>query len=211
MRNYGTAGFGSYQSLLTLERAFRSGLRPRLVLYGFIPDHENRNVAPDYWLKFLSQYANRGHVDVPYCTVGADDNLVRHGPERYLVLPLRESLATAAFSADMLMKLKTRSRLAQKRRVTQLLIQEMHQICRRHEAKFRVVMLPGTTEIRADYAAFCKSQEIELVDCDLALTPEYRVRGDGHPNGEMNKKWADAIASAANALLQPVDTDLIGN
>jgi hypothetical protein len=207
VRNYGTGGYGTFQSLLTLERAFRQGLRPRLVLYGFMLEHEFRNVAPAFWLKHLSQFARRAHVEVPYCTIDGADKLVRHAPEGYLALPLRRSLATVAFAGENIMKLKTRGRFAQKRRVTERLLQEMQQLCQAHDAEFRVVMFQHSSEVRRDYTEFCRKQGIEFVECDVPLTREYRVPGEGHPNGEMNRLYAETIAASLAELIDRIGAE----
>ena len=69
--NYGTGGYGSYQSLLMLERQLPGLTRPKFVLYGFIDHHEIRNCAAGEWLQALSSHSRRAHVDVPFVTYDA--------------------------------------------------------------------------------------------------------------------------------------------
>jgi hypothetical protein len=207
VRNYGTGGYATYQSLLTLERALRNGLRPRLVLYGFIQEHEDRNVAPQGWLKHVAQNSRRASIGIPYCTIDGSDRLVRHAPEGILTLPLRESLATVAFAADNIMKLKTRSRYSQRRRVTELLLLEMQELCRTHGAELRVAMFQSSPKVRKEYTSFCREQGIEFVECDVPLTQEYRVLGDGHPNGEMNRLYAETIAESLGELIDQIGAE----
>ena len=80
VRNYGTGAYGTYQCLLILERLFKAGDRPGLVVYGFYEDHENRNVAEPMWLRGLMQYSHQGFAGVPYCTLDGDGHLERHAP-----------------------------------------------------------------------------------------------------------------------------------
>ena len=81
--NYGTAAYGSYQSLLVLENELPRMKSPAIVLYGFIEHHVIRNSAGILWLKGLSRYSRRGIVSVPYATLNRDRELVRHPPEAY--------------------------------------------------------------------------------------------------------------------------------
>src|SRR5207249_3008559 len=139
------------------------------------------------WLRLLSQFSSAGQVEVPYCTVGTADHLARHNPEQFLELPLRESLATVAAVSDLAMRLKTYGRARQGRRVTELLVQEMKGLCQAQGAGFKVAVLAGETEFRTHYETFCCSQGIGIVPCEsLPMSSEFRVRGDGHPNGKMN-------------------------
>jgi len=100
VENFGTAAYGTYQSLLVLEERVRLGDPVRAVVYGFIADHERRNVADPLWLKTLSLLSRRGAVDVPYCTIDDEGELVRHPPARHPQWPLHERLATIALLED---------------------------------------------------------------------------------------------------------------
>jgi hypothetical protein len=120
---------------------------------------------------------------------------------------MRESLATVAFAADNIMKLKTRSRYSQRRRVTELLLLEMQQLCRTHRAELRVAIFQGSPKVRRDYTSFCREQGIEFVECDVPLTQEYRVPGDGHPNGEMNRLYAETITDSLGELIDQIGAE----
>jgi hypothetical protein len=108
--NHATGGYGSYQSLLVLEQELPNMTSPKLILYGFIDHHETRNVAPGSWLRVLSEYSKRGHVDAPFATFDEDNGIVRHLPERYFELPFREFSAIISLVERVYMKIKTRKR-----------------------------------------------------------------------------------------------------
>jgi hypothetical protein len=38
------------------------------------------------------------------------------------------------------------------------------------------------------------------LDCAFGLTDEFRVPGDGHPNGAMHSRWAECIGDALGEL-----------
>jgi hypothetical protein len=72
IRNYGTGGYGTYQSLLVLERLFANprSSRPEWVLYRFIEHHEIRYVAGPQWTRLLASTSSRGRVNLPCCFAG---------------------------------------------------------------------------------------------------------------------------------------------
>jgi len=194
--NYGTGAYGSYQSLLVLEKELPRLTSPITVLYGFIQHHEDRNIASDQWLKKLSRLSRRGHAPVPYVTYEEDNGLVRHAHEGYLVLPFRESLATIVLIEKVYMKIKTMNRNSQKRLVTEQILLEMNRITEKYGAKFVMVLLMADQETKSHYMSFCKTHNIRCIDCVYPLTPEMKVVGEGHPNGRMNSLWAECTANA---------------
>ncbi len=196
--NYGTAGYGSYQSLLTLERELPR-LSPAIVLYGFVQHHEVRNVASYKWVKSLSKFSRRGHVDLPYVTLDEEGALARHAPRRYLTLPLRESLATVALIESAYMKLRAKSRIHRKRPATERVLLEMARLVERHGAQFVLAILSADPETKSHYVSFFQEKNIRHVDCAYPMTPDMIVVGEGHPNGRMNARWAECIAKKLGA------------
>jgi len=201
--NYGTGGYGTYQSLLVLEQELPRLERPALVIYGFFAHHEVRNVADDEWLRILSSYSRRAHVAVPYGTVDGEGRLIRHAPEQYLQLPFRERLATVAYIEKMYMRVTAHQRGEHKRIVTELILREMSRLCARYGATFMVAMLNAEDDTYPHYKAFLETIHVPVIDCNYPLTEEMRVQGEGHPNGRMNTLWADCIQKSldSSALL----------
>jgi len=193
--NYGTGGYGSYQCLLLLERKLPRLIFPRFVLYGFIPHHEVRNVASEDWLRLLSSFSRRGDVDVPFAAFDESKGLVWHLPERYLSLPHRESSAVITLIERAYMKIKTRKRHSQKRRVTEKILLQMNRVSRRHGATFIVVLLEANDHEKKYYMNFLNQSNIQFIDCAHDIPDEMKVPGEGHPNGEMNTLWAECISS----------------
>ncbi|OAD24136.1 exported protein [Candidatus Thiomargarita nelsonii] len=200
--NYGTSGYGTYQSLLALERIFSKSVPPVIVLYGFIGHHEVRNVAPYEWLEAIA----RKYSSLPYCTIDYyKNNLIRHSPESYPVWPLREKLAIVNFFQKQYMKLKTIGRGSQKRRVTEKLLLEMNSLCKNNSTKFAVVLLSCKNETKSHYIKFLKNNHINYIDCVYPLTPDKRLSWDRwHPNGVMNTLWADCIGEALGDTITQV-------
>ena len=201
--NCGTGGFGTYQSLLMLERRLQDLDAPEHVMYGFIHHHEVRNAAAGHWLRELAQNARRGHVAVPYGTLLPDGTLERHPPLGHVAWPLRESLAFVPFAERAWMRLKTRSRFNQRRELTVGAMMEMRQLSEAAGASFIVVLLAAPPHVRDFYANHLPERGVDVVDCQVECTDcEYSIPrsmmipGDTHPNAELNGLWAQCMAKA---------------
>ncbi|UCE86774.1 MAG: hypothetical protein JSU66_03290 [Deltaproteobacteria bacterium] len=201
VQNHGVGGYGTYQALLLLERLFAGDAPPELVIYGFIGQHEFRNVGLMEWLEILSRHSSRGAVRVPYCSLGHDGRLVRHAPESYPPWPLRGQLASAAFLQKHYLRLTRGNRLRDGRTVTQRLLVEMKDLCEANRARLAVVMLNAFGEAADEYGAFLAAHDIPHVDCTVPLTLDRMVPGDGHPNGKLNTLFTDCIEAGIGSEL----------
>jgi hypothetical protein len=204
--NYGTGGYGSYQSLLVLEQELPRMTSPKFVLYGFIDHHEVRNVAPESWLRTLSSYSRRGHVDAPFATFDDNNGIVRHLPEGYLSLPLRESLAIIELIERAYFKIKTRKRFKQRRMVTEAILLQMDKVSKEYGATLFVVLLYSKNKTKSHYMGFFKQNNIQFIDSVYPLTKEMRVPGEGHPNGKLHALWAQRISSVLDDQLKKINS-----
>ena len=99
--NLGTGAYGTYQSLLALERFLaESKASPSLVIYGFGDFHASRNVASHEWVKALSMMSQLGTIAVPHVSFGSDGDLKRNPPVSYPDWPLKRQLASVALLQD---------------------------------------------------------------------------------------------------------------
>lgn len=197
--NHGVGGYGTYQSLLTLERLLADGPPPARVLYGYMQGHEFRNVAHPVWTFSLTKYARQRMVEVPFCTVDGDGHLHRQAPERYPEWPLQGHSALVNFLEESYMRRKVPERTAQAQAVTDQLLLEMAELCRRHGVKFGMLLLLADDAMRDHYVRLLREHDVELIDCARPLTPDKKVPGDGHPNELLHAEWADCIAAALTA------------
>jgi len=204
--NYGTPGYGSYQSLLLLERELPHLARPKFVLYGFIEHHEVRNVALGSWLEGLSLFSRRSYVAVPFATFDPQKGLIRHPPDHYVSLPFRESFAVIPLVARAYMNVKTKQRSLQKRLVTEQILLQMNRVSKSRDATFVVVLLGLNDEAREYYMKFLRVNQIHAIDCVYNLTDELKVPGEGHPNGKMNALWTECIAASLNNQFREIGT-----
>lgn len=200
--NYGTGGYGTLQCLLILEEVFRGEHSPDIVFYGFADHHESRNVAAPSWLKMLSRYRRRGHVDLPYCSLNRNGALVRHAPMRYPEWPGCTRLATVACLQDAALRLTSRSRIGAKVEITEQLFLEMRNLCDRNGAQFVLLFLSADSKAASCYQEFLEKSGIQFVDCAWPNTTEYCLPSDPHPNGAAHTIWGEKITDELGERLR---------
>lgn len=100
VKNFGTGGYGSYQSLLGIEKILATErLPPTIFVYGFNDFHYARDVAREDWLYAMNAYSASGEpVYMPYVSLDARGRLRRHPPEAYGGWPLRRFSALVALA-----------------------------------------------------------------------------------------------------------------
>lgn len=201
--NLGTAGYGTYQSLLQLERYLaHSEVMPETVIYGFVDFHAERNVAAPAWLRAAP-------VQLPHVYLDAEGYAVRarSGNPGW---PLRHASAAVSLLEDRYSQFRVGWRAKQADEATRVLVRSLDWTSRVHGAELLVAVLdefrPGA---RTEYLQFFNEEGIASVDC---TQPEeeakwLKVKGYGHPNAEMNRRWADCIAARLRAVdgAAPVD------
>jgi hypothetical protein len=201
--NFATSGYGTYQSLLRLERLFDQGPAPDLVIYALTELQEERNVANPRWLHDLQRVSRRGTVAVPYATLGPGGALVRHPPASYPAWPLRTRLALVAFGQREFEERRGAGRLEQRHAVTGKLVLAMDALCRERGASLLVAVL-WAPQTRAFYVRELGRAGVAVADCALDLTPELSIPGDGHPNAAATARWRDCLLPAIDgALAEP--------
>ncbi|MBE9536647.1 MAG: hypothetical protein IMF07_05650 [Proteobacteria bacterium] len=199
--NFATSGYGTYQSLLMLEKIMPDLKSPKLVIYGFIVTHEMRNIAHSSWLEPIAKHSRQGNIYLPYVTSGKDKNLIRNRPEKYIELPFREKSALIAFAEKQIMEFKTKNRKQFRRLLTGKLVQEMDKLSKVNGAKFIVALLQAEEKIKKEYISFLEYNNISYVDCSFSMTKDMTVLGEGHPNGKMNSQWAECISERLDSFI----------
>lgn len=200
LRNDATGGYGTYQSLLTLEERFAADDRPEAAVYAFTQVQEERNVATARWLRSLAITSRSGMAAVPHVTLDPEGRLVRHPPLRYPEWPLREVLATVTFLQDLVATRQGAARAAQARDATERLILELQDLCLRHGSRFIVLLLDFTPADRHHHLAFLRRHRIESVDCALPIPLSRRIPRDGHPNAAHQRAWEQCVVGALGSV-----------
>jgi hypothetical protein len=193
--NFGTAAYSTYQSLLRMERELDQSSPPGLVVYGFITQHEMRNVATYDWLRGLALTSNRGHEAPPYVTRGPGGALNRHPPEAFSVWPLADRSVAIRMGGDAYMHLATWGREREGPEATKRLIAAMRDLAERHGTRFAVAFLLAEEGRKEEYLSFFRERGVQYFDCVEPLTEDNRILGEGHPNGKLNSLWAQCISA----------------
>ena len=198
--NYGTGGYGTYQSLLLLEELFRQAdFRPRLVIYGFAAFHGERNVgAYRHVVTLRTQVGER--LAPPHVLI-ARGALTHRDPFYIRGWPLEDRSALVSLVHLSQLRWTLRGREQQIEPVTRRLLARMDRLARERGSRLLVAILEGQPRDRegqAPYARFLREQGIAYVDCihpEYGDDPRLRLGGSGHPSAVLHAAWADCIAA----------------
>ena len=210
--NFGTAGYGTTQSLLALQGYLDAPPRteggskssaPLIVVYGFSDFHADRNVASVPWIRGLAQLASRGHVATPYASLGHDGALgAPYPPTRYPAWWLHRQLATVALLEERWAQLQARDRTTQATAATEKLLIELDRVVRAHHGTLLVALLSqfqrnGIQPFRTSL----QTHGIATAECldPGAFAKAMQVPVYGHPNATINTHWASCIEPSAGA------------
>lgn len=201
--NYGTAGYGTYQSLLALERHYRDVGEAEVVLFGLASVHEERNLAEAAWLRTLSIGAVRAHVWMPHIALDEHGALRRAGLVRYPSFPWHEQSALIALAETAWARAVHPPREPQRHDAAWRILLEMRARAHEHGSTFLVAALGWSPGIRR-YGPRLDAAGIPWVDCEPPYDRRLFVRNEGHPGGAMNLMWAEWIAPLLrDALARP--------
>jgi hypothetical protein len=81
-------------------------------------------------------------------------------------------------------------------RVTELLLDEMAQFCRRYGVGFSMVLLSVPDRLAASYVAYGRNHDIDVIDCNQQPGADDIVPGEAHPYGWLHRRWGECIAAA---------------
>ena len=195
VENFGTGGYGAYQSLLTLKRIFSEGTySPKLVVYAYVHFHANRDVAAYDWIKGFTNV--KGELFVPPNVVAESGHLVAEDFRVFPLWPHETDLGLVAIAKLAYVKLRYRGRERFEDEVTRILLTEMRTLSTSHGARFVVMELSRAPE---SLETFLNSNGFDVANCpdsdpELKLEDKaFRVGGHGHPNGKANKSFARCI------------------
>lgn len=221
VENYGTGGYGTYQTLLRLEEVLAertASAQPALVVYNYFSWHVLRDIAPFEWvLKFRDR---QGAYFAPPSVTIAEGSLVEHPLIRFAMWPLEDELALVAMAKRAYLHILFMGREDDFVAAGKLVLARLKDVVRRHGAQLLIVSLdPGlldksspellvwhnllqlTAEKAPEMRRFIETEiadgkQTHFLDCSGGTTlfrPEFRVGGVGHPNGEANRRWANCL------------------
>jgi hypothetical protein len=195
--NHAVSGYGTYQSLLQLERMLRNEKPPALVIYGFIGDHGRRNVATLSRIQRLR--TSRALFIVPPHVTLDGDGLATHPLELIQPWPLETRSAWAAAAHELELRLRFRHRGDQKIEATHRLMLRLEETARRRSTQVWIALLANVPD---ETPPFLRERGITAVDCvnpDYETDPAWRVGGVGHPSARQHERWAECLGRALEA------------
>lgn len=192
--NYGTPGFGTYQSLLRMRDYFVGPhAKTQLVIYGLQGHHMMRNLAEGEWITALTTRDGQWLMP-PHVRMSGDKMEERKG--RAIPLwPLETRSAIVALAHLATVKSLNRFSTRDGKQALHNLIGQMRDAAVESGASLLVVNLFRTAP---DDVERMKKATIDYLDCQHPdpFDPKLRVGGVGHPGGLMHEWWGKCIADA---------------
>ncbi len=199
--NFGVPGYGTYQSLLLLRELLeKRGVRPKAVIYGYLPMHAERNVLTYSMLEAYRSYGGE-RFSMPHVEM-RDNQLAGFPPFVVPNWPLEEKSAVVSLLHSTVLKAKLRGREQYEAAATRLLLKRMKDVSEQAGARFLVATLwydggqPGP-DVERRIRDGMRSDGIEEIDA-IYRGPETRlekllVGGTGHFGPIVHSWWADKI------------------
>jgi lysophospholipase L1-like esterase len=185
--NFGTAGYGTYQSLLAMEK---HACKDCSVFYLFNSFHERRNVGEPDFLRIVKRVPG---WSFPYVEL-EDGKLQAHVSEGEMVWPISRWLRLGAMAQDYYQRVTTYRRMHTQRSVTEALLVKMNETVQASGGRFTLILFDMKPEERGDYRQFVQARAIPFIDCNEAeMTNRSLLLSDGHPNEELNRLLAHWI------------------
>ncbi len=202
--NYGTPGYGTYQSYIAMGRALDCKPPNPSVLYLLNGFHESRNVADPSWIRVV-RHPDNG-VFFPYAVL-SNDALEGRRSDGDTIWSLSHKLRTVAMAEEYYEMAEAWKRVHNQRAVTQAILIRMEHAAQLSGAKFTVVLFDLEPKDRQVYRQFLNARNIAFIDSDHPELKDkiYRLP-DGHPNAKLNEllaRWIDPDATVAHAAIAP--------
>ena len=200
VKNYGVGGYGGIQSFLKLKEVLKKQKNIKLVIYGFIPHHEVRNIASGSWMYLLNKASTgtQGTISLPYGSI-KNKQLKINKPKEYLRLPLGNRSALVAKIEKRILKINSLKRSYQQTEISKKVILNMKKISEDNGANFVLLKLNEMPDSKMIvYEDFFKEKLIQNINCYFLEDRKYRVEGEGHPNELAHSIVSDCIYKKIN-------------
>jgi hypothetical protein len=195
VENFGTGGYGAYQSLLRMRSVFaEKKYSPKLVVYGYVDFHAYRDVAGYAWVKALRNV--NGEFFAPPSVIVRHGHLVEYPLTTFARWPGETEWVLVALAKNAYLRLRFLTREGYEEEATKLLLREMRNLAVENGARFLVMELKSPPTSIQEYM---DAHAIDSVDClrldpTVRLTsPSFQVGGSGHPNERVHRSWAACV------------------
>ena len=197
VKNYGVGGYGGTQSFLKLKSIFKIQNDIKLVIYGFIPHHEIRNIAAGSWMYLLKENSRGtgGKVSLPYASL-EKKNIRIHKPKKYLEIPFGDKSALISKVEKRILKIESFKRSLKKNEISKKIILDMNKISKQHQSEFILLFLNADempTEQFNIYNHFLNENNIKFIKCQFPKGENFSVKGEGHPNKDGHQSISECV------------------
>ena len=192
VKNFGSGGFGTYQSYLKLRELYEKFDNISYVLYFFVDHHEVRNIGDASWMEYLSKLASQP-VKLPYVKLDNSLNLIEYAPLEYLTLPLSNHIVLISKIQKKIMRYILYSKKNEQVIATQKIILKINKLVKMNGGKFVMINLLSEENKKLDYENFTQKNNIPFIDCEVKLDSNHIVKNEGHPNELANKKYYECV------------------
>lgn len=199
--NFGTGGYGAYQSWLRLEYEVHVLAKtPKLIIYGFIEDHLQRDVAAVEWAGAL-RMGDGGTIVPPHVRLDKGENGLRTMSGAMRSSWFFEKQSALVHLVHKIVNNVTLGSVTRQERLKVMgkLITKMKVASDNVGARFIVI---GLDYVSKDVSDQLKKFGPDFVDCRIppnGLNPEYRLGGIAHPNEKANAYWSRCISKAIDS------------
>jgi len=197
IRDYGVPGYGTYQTLMLMRELYeREGLRPALVIYGFLPFHADRNVLTYSMLEAFRAFG--GERFSPPRVELKDGALAAYPPFVVPAWPLEEHSALVTLMHEAELRVRMGKREEQRVEATAILLGQMQSLVTSRQGKLLVATLYNSDpEISRQLMEKVRPAGIAQIDVTYAgaeTRPEkILVGGSGHPGAIIHAWWAEKL------------------
>lgn len=170
--NRAVMGWGTAHAYLSLLDELRRGKKPKMVIYGYIPDHAVRNYIRRDWIEVMERYRRKHpHFEIKDSrprfqgVVGVEEGL----PDSR-ELARKELELTAAFLKDM------------------------KRLCKERDIPFVVIFLPKLGPLQREVIKAIR--EARISSLDISRERPEGFPNDPHPNAKDHKRIAASIGKS---------------
>lgn len=203
IKNYGVCGYGNIHSLIQIKGFLKAASKPKMIIVTYATFHDSRNTFSRARRKAVSHWNFLGPLTQPYASLNESKQLLLHRADEVVYRPwpfMRFSALIHYFEK----KYNSREiQVAQPFEVSQAILLEIFNICKKNRITFIVAGIKDNTQNRLKKMLdFCKESGIATVDISVDVENEKysHLPYDAHPNELANLIYAEKLFSFLKKL-----------
>lgn len=202
--NFGVRAYGTIQVKGVIARLLPPNSFNKVLVYGFIEDHESRNIAAPMWWAPIATNVSAKNVRVPYLDFVNGAWLEVPPTPVFYELPGRALFSSVRIAELVLATAQSFSRVHHARAATLEAISRTAALTHERGARFVFVNLYSGDDQQAFYNAKLSEIGIDTLDCRGTVRSDARMRlpNDEHPNAAGYTQIANCVAAGVQRLEQ---------